>query len=390
MTATRRATTDPLSGMGRRIVFVTNGNPIGGAETQLLRLAAHLHASGDRVLVLSLLPNPHMVERLAAAGIPIATAPLGRRLRGVSAVAWATARMRAWRPDAVIAFVYQSVIVGRVAARLAGVPVVISSIRNEWIGGRHRDLLARLTDRLADVTVVNSELAGRSLAGRGAIETSRCRVVPNGIELGRYGESTADRDVVREQLGVGGGAFVWLAAGRLVPQKDYKTMLAAFERVAGDRDTRLLIAGDGPLRAALEQWAASAGMSDLVRVLGHRDDMPALLQAADALVMSSSWEGLPNVVIEALASARPVVATAVGGVPELLEEGSTGHLVAPGDVAALADAMSRLMETPAPQRETMGASARAAVGRFDWTDVASRWSSLIDEQLAGARKVVAR
>lgn len=359
--------------------MVTNGYPIGGAETQLLRIAAGLRASGDEVLVLSLLPNPELERRLAADGIAVRVAP-GGPLLPLAAVPWAAVAIRSWRPAAVVAFVYQSVLVARLAARLAGRPAVVSSLRNEWLGSRGRDRLAGLTDGLASITVVNSQRAGAALEARGALRPSRWCVIRNGVDLDRR------EPLSREAIGLRPGCFAWLAAGRLVPQKDWAGLLRAFAPVALARDTHLLVAGEGVLRAELEAQVEAAGLHGSVRFLGHRDDVPALLGTVDALVLASAWEGLPNVVLEAFAQGRPVVATAVGGVAELVQDGVTGYLARPRDAAALTAAMARLMDTPAEERAAMGRQAAASVTRFGWEGVLAEWSRLIDQHIAPARR----
>ena len=377
------ATLQSEGGRRPRIALVTNG-PVGGAEVQLIRLASHLRAVGHPVLVLALLPAPELAARLSDDDIPLVTAPSPRVGRGPVAVAWAAATLRRWRPDAVLAFVYQSVVVARFAARLAGVPVVISSIRNEHIGGRHRERLLGLTDRLADLTVVNAETVGRSLAGRGVIGSSRWCVVPNGIDPAPFAVARGERAAVRQRWAAGDSTFVWLAAGRLVAQKDHASLVAAFARVAEGRDARLVIAGDGLLRPVLEAQVAAAGLGDRVELLGHRTDLPALLAGADALVLSSRWEGQPNVVLEAFTAARPVVATTVGGVPEVVADGENGFLVPPGDTGALARAMAALMDASAAARAAMGRRGRAAAADLEWAVVAPRWSRVIGDRLAVA------
>ncbi|MDQ1400498.1 MAG: hypothetical protein QOK20_2430, partial [Acidimicrobiaceae bacterium] len=315
-----------------------------------------------------------------------------------------------WRPDIVISFVYQANVLGRLAGRLAGVPVVISSVRNEWFGGRSRELVMRGTDRLSTITTTNSRVAAERLIERRIVPRHRLVVIPNGIDLAPFQHAGAARAATRAELGIADGQFVWLAAGRLEPQKDYPTLLAALAALsalpaesagtaltapsagtalsapsAGASSARsgldhcLLIAGKGRLRHELEAAAAEMGLGPRVRFLGVRSDIPELIAASDAVVLSSRFEGLPNVVMEAMAGARPVVATRVGGAPELVEDGVSGILVHPGDPDALASAMHKVMAAPKLQRHAMGGRGQSIVSeRFGLAAMGESWLRLLE------------
>jgi glycosyltransferase involved in cell wall biosynthesis len=160
-------------------------------------------------------------------------------------------------------------------------------------------------------------------------------------------------------------------------KKDYPTMLRAF---ASQRGAILLIAGEGPQEAELRALARELAVD--ARFLGRVDDMPALMNAADALVLSSVVEGLPMALIEAAASGLPAVATGAGGVREAILDGHTGFITPPGDTAALAEAMARLAALPPQERTRMGMAARAhAVARFDLKGVAAEWDHVYRELL---------
>ncbi|MDQ1417658.1 MAG: hypothetical protein QOF81_3271 [Acidimicrobiaceae bacterium] len=385
----------------RRVVLVTNGLTQAGAETQLMRLAAVLRHHGDEVGLLSILPTEAFTDELAALDIPVAHLRVRSPMRGLSAIQAATQVLRSWRPDIVISFVYQANVLGRLAGRLAGVPVVISSVRNEWFGGRSRELVMRGTDRLSTITTTNSRVAAERLIERRIVPRHRLVVIPNGIDLAPFQHAGAARAATRAELGIADGQFVWLAAGRLEPQKDYPTLLAALAALsalpaesaetalsspsAGASSARsgldhcLLIAGKGRLRHELEAAAAEMGLGPRVRFLGVRSDIPELIAASDAVVLSSRFEGLPNVVMEAMAGARPVVATRVGGAPELVEDGVSGILVHPGDPDALASAMQQVMAAPELQRHAMGGRGQSIVSeRFGLAAMGESWLRLLE------------
>lgn len=360
--------------MARRVVLAVNALTTGGAETQLVHLARALRERGDEVRVLAILRSQAFTADLAALGVHVQVLDPPPP-RAPTALAATVRALRRWRPDVIVSFLYQANVLARVAGALAGVPVVVSSIRNEYFGGRLRDLLLRLTDPLAAVTTTNSELAARSLVRRGVVPPGRLRVIPNGVDPAAWaGEPGASER--RRRAG-----FLWLAAGRLEPQKDYATLLRA---IARGSTAALWIAGQGRERKALETLATDLGLGDRVRFLGLRHDIPALLAAADALVLSSAWEGLPNIVLEAMAARRPVVATRVGGTPELVRDGLTGLLVPPRTPAALAAAMTTMERLPAADRLAMGERGHAIVAqRFALPAVAAQWIALLDEVSGG-------
>ena len=366
---------------------MTNGLTRAGAETQLVRLASVLRENGDDVTVLSILPTEAFADELAAIDVEIVCARLRPHLRGLSAIEDGTQMLRSWRPDVLISFVYQANILGRVAGRLAGVPVVISSIRNEHFGGPNRERLMRATDRLCTLTTTNSRLAAESLIRRGIVPRHRLVVIPNAIDPSPFNRTDAERAAIRQGLGLRPGQFTWLAAGRLEPQKDYPSLLRALaRRRLSPGNDQLLVAGRGALGPELAALADKLGIAERCHFLGVRDDIPDLIAACDAVVLSSRFEGLPNVVMEAMAGGRPVVATRVGGTPELVDDGVSGLLVNPGDPDALSAAMAEVAHAPAERRRAMGARGQVVVAeRYAPQVVGDRWLRLIEDCVTAAR-----
>ncbi|MGH2812770.1 MAG: glycosyltransferase [Actinomycetota bacterium] len=365
--------------MRRRIWFLVNGDPFGGAETQVARLAGWLSSRGDDVEVHTLLPNSEFKRELARRGIEMRTARMSVP-RGVTAIASLTRTLRRQPPDVVISFLYQSVVAGRLAGALARVPVIVSSLRNEYIGPRRRGTVLRATDRLSAATVVNSEEVAGALLDRGLLKAGQFEVIPNAVEVSEFDNSLEERERIRADLGFGPTTFVWLAAGRLWPQKDFGTLITAFAKPSATfPDSVLIIAGEGPERESLMAEAAKLFVAERVRFLGYRRDIPRLMAAADALALSSAWEGAPNVVLEALASRLPVVATSVGGVAEILPAEMRPYLSPPGDPDFLADAMMRLMALGRSERRRLGDRGREVVeSRFGLDEVGGRWLRLIE------------
>ncbi len=352
-----------------------------GTHPQLTRLALHLRNAGHDVRAVTLAPPGTIAEMFAEAGIETEVIDGSRRGSFPLVVGKLTALFRRQRPDAVVVFLYEAIVPARLAARLAGIPAVISSIRNEYFGPRYKERVMTATDRLSTRTVANSQAVADSLAGRGIVSRERLVVIPNGIDTSVFKPSPETRGSTRAALGVEDDHFLWLTIGRLREQKDYPCLIRALSDVHRRRPrTRLLVVGRGPLRTELEELARRSGLQDSISFLGFRRDIPALLAAADASVLTSRYEGMPNVVIEALAAQLPVVGTEVGGMRELIADGVNGYLVPPSRPDALASAMIRLMEAPSEVRLDMGRKGRALVReRCDLETVMGRWRTLIED-----------
>jgi len=266
------------------------------------------------------------------------------------------------RPDIVHVNSSKAGVLGRVAAAATRVPVRIFTVHG-WAFKAHAGAAAtayRWADRLmrplttTTICVAESERAA-GLAAR-TCSASRTVVIPNGVSLDRPRRRHADARAPVELL----------AVGRLQEPKDFVTLVRAARRLSG---VRVRIAGDGPDRPALEAELARLGAA--VELLGERDDVPALLARSDVFVLPSRSEGMPMSVLEAMAAELPVVASAVGGVPELVSDGETGALVPPGDPEALAAALAPLV-ADAGMRARLGRAGRERVQREFGLDACRR------------------
>lgn len=348
---------------GCRIVYLITGLNVGGAEMMLCRLVKGLDRVRFDPVVISLLPPGPVAEKIQAEGLPVYSLYMASKLD-----AWALWRLygllRRLDPVILHTFLFHANLLGRVVGRLAGVPVIISGIRSTKFGGRWRELALRWTDRWALRTVVVSRAAGDRMLRQGVVPPGKLRVIYNGLDVTAFPVNPPSEDIagVRREMGVPPEWPLLLAVGRLQKPKGYPLLLEAMA-ILQERGVScfLAVAGDGEMRAALEEQAVRLGLGDCVRFLGLRHDVIALMAGADALVLSSLWEGLPGAVLEAMAAGLPVVATAVGGTPELVVDGVTGFLVPPGDPAALAGAVAELLRLPAEKRKEMGQAGRRRV-----------------------------
>jgi len=364
-----------------KILLVVTGLYYGGAETQLVRVATRLKSRGWEVSVVSLMPPKAYVEDLEKAGIPVFSLGIRRKLPDPRPVLRLARIIRDWQPDVVHSHLVHANLLARIARPLAPFPILVCTAHSIEEGGRLREVLYRLTDLFCDLTTQVSQAGLERYVHVGAVPRHKIRYIPNGVDTERFKPNLEDRLEVRKELGVDG--FVWLAVGRFDPPKDYPSMLQAFASVVHkDSNTMLLIAGDGPLRETMENMARELGVEKHVKFLGIRRDIPQLMNAADAYVMSSSWEGMPNVLLEASATGLPIVATDVGGNREIVLDGVTGFLVPPRNPEALAEAMLRMTDLPEEKRREMGKAARKHIEEnFSLDRVVDMWEALYKELL---------
>ncbi len=360
-----------------RVCQVITKLEIGGAQETVMATAEHF--AGHPMIELVTLAGTEdasggaLWARARDQGLDVRSVPrLRRSVRpgdDLAAMAALREAFRSIQPDVVHTHSSKAGVIGRLAARREGIPVVHtvhgwSSIRQDQnpvvrsaVVALER-WLARRTDRLVVVTDLDRSIG--LAAGIGTDEQYTLVRSPLAPEV--VARAVASRAASRAELGIEPGQVVVGSVARLAPPKDPDTLLQAFVDVAAVHPTAVLVLiGGGPRLAEVTATAASLGLADRVRVVGERPDAALLTGAFDIAVLSSRWEGLPRTVIEAAAVGVPVVATPVGGVPEIIEDEVTGLLFAPGDSAALGRALSRLIEDPVLRRRL----AEAARDRVD-------------------------
>jgi glycosyltransferase involved in cell wall biosynthesis len=360
-----------------RIVYVLTTLAVGGTERQVLAIARRMAARGHDVALLVLrCPEPDWLTT----ELTTVSLEMGRGFRSAFAgFRRGVGFLRAFRPDIVHSHNFHGNMLARMMRLIYRHAGVISTIHNVYEGGRMRMLAYRLTDGLADRTAaVSAAVAERFLRLR-AVRKEKCLVLTNGIEICGFVPDAERRVAMREQMGVR-DEFVWLCVARNTAAKDIPNLLQAFAKAwKSEPKIALWMAGpDSAAGAAKAMYAVSTMPLDALdglRRLGTRSDIPALLDAADGFVLASAWEGMPLAVGEAMAMEKPVVATDVGGVRELV--GEDGVLVRAKDADALAGAMVEMMRRPASERLAMGRAARERIlANFGMDRKADEWEAL--------------
>lgn len=295
---------------------------------------------------------------------------LGREIdvrRDVTTLLQLVRLIRRVRPHIVHTHTAKAGAVGRLAAWLARVPVIVHTYHGHVLDGyftpwKTRVFVAieRWLARRAHCLLAVSDNVRRELLARGIGTPERLRVLPLGLELDRFVAADACRGDLRRELGVKSDTPLTGIVARLVPIKAHETFVAMAALLAGRTDGHFVVVGDGERRAELERLARQAGLNGRMHFLGWRADLERVYADLDVVVLTSRNEGSPVALIEAMAAGRPVVATLVGGVPDVVQDGVSGVLVGVGDAEALAAAVEQLIKDPARGR-LMGEAGRQRV-----------------------------
>jgi glycosyltransferase involved in cell wall biosynthesis len=366
----------------RRLLLVATSMARGGAERQVVDLATALRARGWIVAVLSMTAPSDHVEELVAAGVDVASLDMRRGRPTPADLLRYGAFVRRWRPDVVHSHMVHANLLARIGRVFAPRVPVVCTIHNVIEGRRWREIAYRLTDRLASATTAVSQAAAGRLVRVGAVPRGRVTAIPNGFDFSRAQVAEGAGEAIRRELGAVDG-YLWVSVGRLVPEKGHDLLLEAFEVVHEARpDARLVIAGDGPRRRALDRMVADRGLAGFAMLLGERHDVPALLAAANSFVLSSRWEGLPMVLLEAAAQMLPIVCTDVGGCREVARP-ELGAVLTRTDPVDLASGMLRVMDMTPDERAGTGSDLRNLVrSEFDMDAIVGRWEELYGTLLA--------
>ncbi len=339
-----------------RIGLVIGQLTRGGAERQLYELVRGIDRDRFRCVVYCLSEDTDPFgPMLATAGVTVKTLSRAGGL-DLGRVLTLARFARGDRLDILHSFLVHASGYAWPARRLARVPRLITSARNCQSAGGVRDWVIGQAFRGSDAIVCNGEAVRAFVARQYGASGPRCRVIYNGVDLARFrARKSASRP--RED---GAGPTI-ITVGRLVAQKDVPLFLQAADLLRRRHPTaRFLVVGDGPLRRDLQSEAAALGLGSAVAFLGERADIPDLLGTADVFWLTSAWEGLPNVLLEALASAVPVVTRDVGAAREIVRHGQTGYIVPARDPGAFAAHTGAILASPETGR-AMGLAGRRVV-----------------------------
>ena len=352
-----------------KVLHLRSSTSLGGAEKQILRVAKPLRREGFELALLVLyrrkgsMPPLHPLVAEARRQRLVAEQVEDDRRLSFSVIGHIARKLKEGQFSLLQTHEYRGDILGGIAARLAGVKS-IATVR----GYTDRTLALRLykvLDLLAlrfftKVVTVSEHLCGQVLSA--GLPEQKVVTIYNAIGAEAFAaKATLAGPGLREHLGIGNQQRIVTIVGRLSVEKGHRYFLEGAKRVLNCLpETRFLIVGDGPLRKELGRLTSSLGVDGAISFLGYQREVAALMSISDVLVLSSLREGLPNVLIEAMALAKPIVATRVGGVPEIVRDGETGILVPPKDPERLAESLLYLLRNPG-EGKRLGERGKAVV-----------------------------
>jgi glycosyltransferase involved in cell wall biosynthesis len=362
-----------------KVAHIITGLNTGGTEMMLLKV---LRNASDRYehIVVSLLPIGRVGNMIRNEGFKVYALNL-KMLKLPTSFIKLLSILKEERPHIVHSYLFHADLLGRIAAKVMRVPVVISSLRNENIGGRLRERLLGMTDFCVDkVTAVSQNVANAHVA-KGITKEDKICIIYNGIELDC--ENLADIPTARRNLNiVGGGKWILLTIASLEIKKGHIFLFGALKTLKEKGyKIKLIAAGRGKEEERLREEIVAQDLNGEVILAGEKDNIAELLSVSDVFVLPSLWEGLPNALLEAMVSGVPVVATRVGGVPEVVINDETGLLVEAKDSDALAVAIERLINNH-ELRQRLSQKAKEYVRKnFNIKAIVGQTEKLYDELL---------
>jgi glycosyltransferase involved in cell wall biosynthesis len=394
-----------------RILFVIGTLDIGGSERQLVEIASRLDRRRFSPTVCCLSDRGPLADALEAAGVPTVAVGFfsGRSARRMNRSRGRIVRLARWvidtlmvvftlpagvarflglvrtcRPDVLHGILFHAYLLAAFAGVLTRVPVIVASRRSlsHFKARRpHFRAAERLANRWTDLVIANSDAVRLDAIRTEKLSPDRVIVIHNGVDPAR--DSGVDPAAARQSLELGDRPTAIVIANFL-PYKDHAGLVGAWAAVCREvANACVLLVGDGPERVPVKDKVRALGLSQNVRFLGTRRDVPELLAAADLLIHPSLEEGFSNAILEAMAAGRPVVATDVGGNREAVSHGRTGWLVPPRDSAAMTAAILRILTDPSGAR-SMGAAGRARVlEEFQLNRMIDRYEATYQQLVTG-------
>jgi glycosyltransferase involved in cell wall biosynthesis len=354
---------------------------VGGTETQAVQTALRQAAAGHQVSVGCLRSEGPLIKVVEEAGIPVTEFCKGRKLlslKGIRQLLRLTLFLRQNRVEVLHCHDLMSNLLGVPAARVAGTAKIISSRRYfelEWWSGWLRTRIAGLIYKLSHHVIVNSTFIRDLLVHRDHVRSDKIDVLYNGIDIKRF--SIVKNKISSLAFLSQTSTIIAVVANMYSPVKGHTTLIKAAVEVCRELpDVLFALIGDGKERPSLERQAIASGLGRNFLFLGSRQDVPELLACCDISVLPSDSEGFPNAILEAMAAHLPVIATRVGGVPEVVDDEVTGLLVPPADPAALSAAILRVLKDQGLRKRLAEAGHNLVAERFSFEQLTSSLEAL--------------
>ncbi len=350
--------------MGKRILFLTPGLTKGGAETQLIRVSAHLKTQGKEVVILALRPLNNFEPQIKEHNLEVVFLKEWKHapLNNIKTIIHTFSR---FKPEVVIAFMFIAIIFARLL-KLKFKYHLVSSIRNSVIAGKWRKAF-QVTSGLDDIVIYNSRKAKENFE-RQKLVRKKGIVINNAVKIPvrpAYNRSGSER------------SFTWVTMAHFRVSKDYETLFKAISIIKSE-DFKILIFGHIGNQKWPYERVKELEIGERVKIMGFNPNAVEYLKEADAFVLSSFWEGSPNAMLEAMSYCKPIVGSAVDGIEELLSDANCGYLSKPGNAEDLANNMLHIMKMPPCERIILGQKGRDYIEEyFSEAQVMEKWMEVI-------------
>jgi glycosyltransferase involved in cell wall biosynthesis len=330
-----------------RILYIIGNSVVGGAENHLLTLVRALDPAQHRLAVICPRPGP-LVDVLQSEGVEVylvemvKPAPNDEYELDLAALWSLFSIIREWHPHVVHSHLYPAHLHATLAGQLAGAPALITTAHTLIVRPGDSSLI-----RMANGHIIAVSEHVKSLLVKAGVPTERIQVIYNGIEPHYFQDESQQARKIRQELGVEADTTVIGVIARLSPEKGHTEFLDIARELAVQRaNTKFLVVGTGPVEAELHSMARDLGLEEQVIFTGARQDITAINHVIDIFALPSREEALPLAMLEAMAARRPVVESAVGGVPEVVVDGETGFLLSPDDRTGFVQALTKLIDQP--------------------------------------------
>lgn len=366
-----------------KILYLTTSSHLAGTEKMIYELVNRINKESFEVSVCTLKDDDgDLLSKLKEKGIQTRTLNLNSKWQFLKALKLVKI-IRGFKPDILQSFLFFDNILARIFGKICRVPIIISGQRNvEIYRSKIRNFFDKLTISLANFVISNTEAGKKILIEREKVQASKIFVIPNGIDLGKVPPSLTKEEkenlfkkilpTTHYLLPTNILGFV----GYLTEQKGLKYLLQAFSQLKEEikKKTILLIIGDGPIKNDLGNLSQELKIQNNVFFLSHKKEAIDYMPLFDVFCLPSLWEGQPNVILEAMALGLPIVATGVGGVPEMIKDKGNGILVSPANSKALSEAIEFLLKNE-EEREKIAQAALNSVKKYDIKTMVTRYEN---------------
>jgi len=333
---------------------------------------------GFEVLVVSITPIGKVGEMMQQGGVRVLSLEL--RFKYNLLVFWRLFKvLKKEKPDILHTHLFHADILGRIVGKLAGVPRVITTVHNINIGGSFREFLMRMTRNFSDYNIAVANIVLKNSKKKKIINEKNSSVIYNGIDFKKF--PIKNKKDLRKELNLSENKKIFISVGSLTKQKGYGYLLDPVKKI--NSNTIFFILGEGSERSFLEEKIAKNNLINRVILTGNVSNVNDYLQAADAFIMPSLWEGFSIALLEAVATGKVIIATKVGGNSEIIEDGVSGFLVESANAEALAEKIKYVLSLTEDERKRIGENARKTVEeKFSLEKIISKYENLYNELLS--------